>query len=445
MHHRRQSDPRDNTALALWACVVCAGVFAAIATGPGCDRQDDPATPAGSAGTTSRSRPSETGAHGWANVASMSIEDLRAEAFAICDQADSDFPNSADPLILRGNLHRQYGNRAEAIKWWDKALERNSTRVEVYYLMAIMAEDNGDFNNVVDLCVKARSLYPSLNGVNRKLGKALLELGKPAKAVEALHKALGQDPQDVGAHVGLGRAYMQLKQYEDAAASYTKAIELAPDDSRGHYGMAMVSRNLGRAEDAKLSLQKFTALRREEDKSIRVGRRVSDDLPWMRRTLSATHTAAAQLVYLRNRQATKAERHLLRACELDLKDQSCRQRLMGLYIAQKRFDAAIKALRKDIEMAPDEPMGHRSLTMVLLQGTRDFPAAMASAEKLVKLAPTGESYYILSMACEANKDLDGARKAITRAHELAGDNPIVKRAYERLGKQGGGKTLRERT
>jgi len=362
----------------------------------------------------------------------MTVDDLRSEAFAICDRADSDFPQSADPLILRGNLYRQFGNREEAIKWWDKALERNPKRVEVYFLMAVMAEDNGDFKRVVELCIKARSLYPSLSGVNRKLGKAMLELGKPSEAIDAMGKALGQDPGDIDAHVGLGRAFMQLKEYEKASASYKRAVELAPSDSRGHYGMAMVCRNLGSTEEARRNLKKFQELRKVENKTIKEGRRKSDDLPWMRRTVAATHTSAAQLVYLRNRKVDQAERHLLRACRLDLKNQQCRNRLLMIYIKQKRFDAAEKTLRKDIQQAPNDPDGYRSLAMILLQGTRDFPAAAEIAGKLVKLSPTGQSYYIWSMACEANNDPDGALKAIRRAYELAGDDPHIRRAYLRL-------------
>jgi tetratricopeptide (TPR) repeat protein len=362
----------------------------------------------------------------------MNVDDLRSEAFAICDRADKALPDSADPLIVRGNLHRRFGNRTEAIKCWKRALERNPKRVEVYYLMAVMAEDNGDFGKVAELCTKARGLHPALKGVNQKLGKAFLELGKPAEAVGAFKEALVQAPGAVDAHVGLGRAHVQLKQYKEARASYAKAVELNPKDSRGHYGMAMALRNLGQKELAKESLKKFTDLRKDENKTIEDGRRKSDDLPWMRRTVSATHTSAAQLVYLRNRQLPPAEQHLVRACRLDLKNQSCRQRLLRIYFIQKRFDEAVTLLGDDIKEAPDNPAAYKSLVTVLMQGKRDFPAAVEIARKLVKLDPNGENYYALSAACEANNDISGAWDAIQRAFELARDTPAVKQAYLRL-------------
>jgi hypothetical protein len=52
------------------------------------------------------------------------------------------------------------------------------------------------------------------------------------------------------------------------------------------------------------------------------------------------------------------------------------------------------------------------------------------AEKAVALEPIAPNYFVLSWACDKNKDTANALSAMKRAIELDPDNPKYKRMYE---------------
>jgi len=468
-----------------FACMVFAALAVMLS---GCDGPEDPpspstrqagdrsaGTPRGGAAATSRAATSTAPA--WTAGGPMTIDTLRAEALGVCTQAMADLPKSTDPLILMGKCHHQLGNRAEALRWLGRARDRSPRRADVYLSMGMVAAENGDFINAADLYGKARHLSPTMAGVNKRLGEAFLELGEPRKAITALQKELAYHPRTASPHIALGRAYLQLEQYDKAAESYAKAVEKVPEGSGGYYGLATAYAKLGQADQARKYRLKFTEIRARMDEVVRARRGTAGDLARMRRLASLMHSDVAKFVYARHGRGDQAERHFTRACELDLESRSARQRLLDFYMQQKRpaeaavickqltelapdnaayhlnagvifgglkrLDEAEKALRRGIELAPDEPRGYRSLAFILMRDARDPAGARANAEKLVELEPTGENYYLLCLACEKNGDLNRAREAIARARKLIGQNATVRRVYDRLHAPDDGKQPRE--
>jgi len=398
--------------------------------------------------------------------APLTVEALRREAQDVIQQAMKDFPKSTTPLVLMGNFHLQLGNRAEAVKWWQKVLKRDPKRADVYYRMAGVASENGDYQHTEKLCRRARQIAPTLKGVNQRLGQALLELGKPEEAAKALEEEIRRHPQTNAPYSILGQAYLQLKQFDKAVANYEKALEMTADDSRACYGMSLACLRLGQTDEAGKYRERFRKLRSAESESVRAERKTFSDLDWMCGVVARIHVDAGHAIYSRRRRLREAEWHLNRAAVLDPKDQICRQRLVDLYVHQKRytealkigqqlrqldpanpnyhlnagvflatlrrFDAAEEALRKGIEVAPERPDGYRLLVPVLMHGARKLPDAQAVAEKLVELEPTATNYHTLCQACEANRDLNGAWAAIEQAHKMVPKSGRIRRAYERL-------------
>lgn len=395
----------------------------------------------------------------------LTTEMLKTEALDVCRKMLKEFPTSTTPLVLMAEMQNKFGNRTEAAKWWRQVLKREPRRIDVYFNLAAIADTNGDYEEAVTLCRKAFTLGPPIQGMYHGTASCLLQLGKPAEAVDALQQELRHFPNNTESYGLMGRAYSQLKQYDKAVASYEKLLSISPRDKAACYGLTIACAKLGQTDKARKYREKFAVLSKEKDAEMRTARQSFDDTERMRRLAAHAQTGAGEIEY-RHQRPDKAEQRLKRACALDPGATLCRGKLVSLYMTKKRsaealevcrqlsqieplnplhrqnngvllgglkrFSEAAEALRKSVALAPKEPSGYHSLARILMHGTRNFPEAQAVAEKLVKLEPTGMNYYTLSQACQANKDLKRAWEAIDQAHKLAPANNRIRQAYLRL-------------
>ena len=64
--------------------------------------------------------------------------------------------------------------------------------------------------------------------IHRKVGKKHLERGRIEDAIQEFKKAMGLDPNDIGATIDLGAAYHKNKMYDEALFSWGKVIKIDP-------------------------------------------------------------------------------------------------------------------------------------------------------------------------------------------------------------------------
>ena len=82
-----------------------------------------------------------------------------------------------------------------------------------------------------------------------------------------------------------------------------------------------------------------------------------------------------------------------------------------------------------------QAVGYRELARFYLM-TRTKPAeALLLIRKAVDMNNSAKNFYLLSFACEINKDQQGAIEAIRRALELEPNNEDYKKIFQRLSKQ----------
>jgi len=298
-------------------------------------------------------------------------------------------------------------------------------------------------------------------------------MGKPDEALAALVREIKISPGVCINHILLGQTHLQRKEYDKAKDAYARAVDIQPRESLGYYGLvttayyglATACARLGEKDKAENYTEEFKKLRAEEDKLISRQRRAIGRRVYEAEILAKTLTDAG-LVYHGHKQFLKAEKQWKRAAVLDPANTLCRQQLADMYTRAgrprealevceqlvksdpknatyalmegvllarlKRFDAAEKAMRIVIELAPKRAVGYRSLVKVLLMRNETLPDAMAIARKVVELEPTAGHYSLLGEACHRNGDRAGALAAMKRAAELAPDNERIQRAYKRL-------------
>jgi Flp pilus assembly protein TadD len=106
---------------------------------------------------------------------------------------------------------------------------------------------------------------------------------------------------------------------------------------------------------------------------------------------------------------------------------------LGVLNAQlDRREAAERAFRKAIEVAPGHAQAHAALAQFYLRTGRSPAEARRFAETVVRLAPTAPNYALLAAACQAAGELEAARKAVGEALRLEPDNPQYRRLRESL-------------
>jgi Flp pilus assembly protein TadD len=109
-----------------------------------------------------------------------------------------------------------------------------------------------------------------------------------------------------------------------------------------------------------------------------------------RHRASKAHTNAGILYYEGNQQQT-AEKHWLRAVELDPANTGCREELATLYQQNGRNEEALQMCEQLIQIAPGNPQYHMCAGTLLVRMNR-IEDALLAVKKAIELEPTNASF-----------------------------------------------------
>jgi TolB-like protein/class 3 adenylate cyclase/rhodanese-related sulfurtransferase len=88
------------------------------------------------------------------------------------------------------------------------------------------------------------------------MGTLLINLGRPAEALDYIRKAMRLDPQSDYLY-RLGEAQFHLERYDEAAATLLRATRLNPDDGWNYFLLAAAYGQLGREQEARSAIARF--------------------------------------------------------------------------------------------------------------------------------------------------------------------------------------------
>ncbi|MBI1354821.1 MAG: tetratricopeptide repeat protein [Acidobacteria bacterium] len=156
-------------------------------------------------------------------------------------------------------------------QWFDLAAEQARRAIELapdsaspYDRLGQALEGRNQMPGALDAYRTAvekdrRGSRPSA-GPGYRLGRLLLETGRPGDAAQALQAALAIDPGHADAAYEWGMALRRLERWPEAARALERAAELAPRDARIPYALSQVYRRLGRMDEARQAVERFRAL-----------------------------------------------------------------------------------------------------------------------------------------------------------------------------------------
>lgn len=406
-------------------------------------------------------------------VASLAAENTAQHAaFMVCDRLLADFAHDAQALSVRGALLSAWGQTAEAMRTWQAAVNLQPGHAAACEWIGKTALRSGDYATAVAMYRRALAAAPDRADLNLGLGKALVEAGRPAEAIELLAPYVLRLPADrhgspdaVEALHLLGDAYLAAHRDAEAKQAFLQAVAAKAASSRTYYGLMMACRRLGEREAAAQYEQEFrqqkarersvaVAQRRDHWDERSVQRRLADTylsaaavyqahgrleqaIEYWRRAAAAdsTHVESRQLLVMALADSGQVEEAARLAGELQRIEPSVAQHyLVGgrLWARVERWEEAEAALRKAAALAPQDGQIHAFLAVVYLQAGLKPEEAAKRARRAVELQPTAAHYALLCEAYQRSGQHAAALEAIRRAAELAPGNAAILQRLQRL-------------
>jgi len=393
------------------------------------------------------------------------IAALKKEELELAETLMKDFPNSINPIMLMGNLWERHGDATRALEYFDKVLEQDPERPDVYKSIGWFYMNKEQYEQAIEYWQKALEIDPNTPGMHYNIALALMGQNKQSQAIEELEKDIQISPGSSSSHFLLGQLYLQQKEYEKARNNYEKAIEIEPNYTNAYYGLFTLSIRLKQQDKAKTYMAIFKKLKAEDMKVLKDRNKAVVDLMDMQKGAAETYLLAGQM-YQTGGNFQKAEELYNKAVTLNPENIQCIGKLASLYITGNRIDNAIslyrriseidpndpichlnigmlsirlkqlgnaeKAFKKAIEVAPKSSGGYRELAQLYLRADQGYLQARALAKKAVALEPTALNYFVLSWACDMNGDSENALKAIEKAVQLEPTNMKYRNVYEHI-------------
>ncbi|MDP3531891.1 MAG: tetratricopeptide repeat protein [Alphaproteobacteria bacterium] len=198
------------------------------------------------------------------------------DAFLLLDAMSVSKPNWASPFLLRANTLRSKKKYAEAILFYNKAidvLEKMTQKTNLwhaYFLRGVCHEMNKDWPKAekdLEKSIQLRDNYPlSLN----YLGFLWVDKGVfLEKGLDLIKKAVALTPDDGAIVDSLGWAYFKLGQIALAQEHLEKAVLLTPNDPQIHDHLGDLYLKLGRVDEARYEWKKSLLFNPSEEEKIK--------------------------------------------------------------------------------------------------------------------------------------------------------------------------------
>jgi tetratricopeptide (TPR) repeat protein len=212
---------------------------------------------------------------------------------------------------------------------WRACLARHPEFAEARCAIAEAAWEHGDFEQAAEQLNEVFAANPKLDQKQVFfLADALMNLGRSPDAAAVLERSAEQNPLPAFGLFLLAHAYLESGEYEQARQQFAAVLAANPQSANAHFGLATVCTRLGQAEAARQHREQYAKLRKGElAESARLRPEMrkadwADPIPVVRESY-----LNAGKVCLAAGRLDEAERHWLRAAELDPQSTRPRQLL----------------------------------------------------------------------------------------------------------------------
>lgn len=238
-------------------------------------------------------------------------------------------PQDVKTYELLGKIATRQNNLDDAAVHYEKILQTEPKNAEVNYLCGMIYIQLHKYTQAINKLKISVEVNPDDYRFYNELGKAYVLNGQLDEGIKELKKALELSPNSVEVLYNLVDAYIQKGLIDDALTLAQKAVSADPYSVSARLSLSIVYMKLNKNSEAKAELEKAINLRPDDGKPYKL---------------------MAKLL-LEEKDIKNAESYAVKAVKLsnDAESYSIYSRAMFL---QNRFDDAITAVKKAIELEP---------------------------------------------------------------------------------------------
>src|SRR4051794_1512219 len=270
---------------------------------------------------------------------------------------------ATDELMRQAFEAYRRGAFDDVILSCDQTLSLDSGHIAAAQLLATAADRKGDPSRGVAALKALLALRPSAVDAYLQLAGLLRRLGHVEESIAQLETAVEIDAESFAAHNDLGLAYLARRQGEEALASLARAAEIDSSQSRIFFNIGLAHEYLRNITEAAKAFQRAAAMNPDfVEAQLKLGHLLwteSGDPARVIDCFQAVISARPGTAF-----AALAEAKIL--------------------VQENRIDAAEKATRRAIELAPQDGGNYCFLAGLLMQQGRFHEAAAAIDSALAR-------------------------------------------------------------
>jgi tetratricopeptide (TPR) repeat protein len=410
------------------------------------------------------STPSESNLLAELRGAAETLLQIKDEELRLARQVKTSFPRDVQAWVLLGNVLYQHGDLPQAMDVWTQGLSLDPKHVKLHLRLGVAAADLGEPEQALACWAKALDINSNSPELRWRMANVHIDQGQHREAAALLEQACKIAPRATRNYFLLGQSYLQLQDYDKARLNYEKAIELSPDSYNAYYGLANVHLRLKDRDKAQVFMQRFRELKKTRD-ALPENQTPVDEVPGARMRMARRYMEAYS-IYQKARLHPEGETLLKRAIDLAPENTKYLEKMgvhyhalrrlpeaLGvferarkidpnnplfylniskIYVVQKRFDQAERILSQTIARFPGNGLAHGEFAQLYLRSGRNAAQALELAQKAVQCQASASHYFLLSWACDVNRDYAGALRAIEKAASLAPKNEKYRMLHETI-------------
>ncbi|HZY72768.1 MAG TPA: tetratricopeptide repeat protein [Edaphobacter sp.] len=165
-------------------------------------------------------------------------------------------PKDPEFYLELGKAYSKTGNNAEAIHWFEAALQRRKDFHPALREMSVALARTGSLSQAIEIGERAAASQPLDTATLTNLGNLYLQAGRSADARRVLGQALSINPDLADANNLIGMAWLQGDNAGAAESSFREAIRTQPDLAEAHNNLGNLLAGNGDYAQAIFEFQK---------------------------------------------------------------------------------------------------------------------------------------------------------------------------------------------
>lgn len=275
-------------------------------------------------------------------------------------------PDLGEASVGKARALLNLGRDEEAKSIASKLSGKRETRADGYYLLGKIAARQKKYKEAILRLTRSVKDNPGVADAWYSLASAYEEIGQQASAVETLAQGIEHNPDAFDLYQSAGRIELERGRYTDASSYLDTAVGLNPQSlkvQRLYASALLATRNYRSAAlhaeaAAKLAPQNVDVLVLQADIANQQGK-IGSAIEYLKNAINID-AASPELqyrigrVYLEANLFDASRKHLERAAAIRPEWAAPHAALGDLYSKRRRFDDAVTALEKAVELEPSE-------------------------------------------------------------------------------------------